>query len=114
MVGFYNNVLAFTKGKFMFPPCQPPIQEKQHRKSSVACTSTALKGEQIVTFFFHFVVLGSLFQISFLLATQINIQALHLLFSAWNEQIVCPNTANKQLNGWVSRVIEIKRFKTGI
>ena len=79
MVGFYNNILAFTKGKFMFPPCQPPIQEKQHHKSSVACTSTALKGEQIVTFFLS---LGSLFQISFLLATQINIQALHLLFSA--------------------------------
>ena len=51
MVGFYNNILAFTKGKFMFPPCQPPIQEKQHHKSSVACTSTALKEQQIVTFF---------------------------------------------------------------
>lgn len=38
---FDNKILAFTKGKFMFPPCQPPIQEKQHHKSSVACTSTA-------------------------------------------------------------------------
>ena len=58
MVGFYDKILAFTKGKFMFPPCQPPIQEKQHHKSSVACTSTALKGEQIVTFFLSFCCFG--------------------------------------------------------